>query len=308
MRHLHPLLSVIVPVYNTERYLTTCLESILDQIYSNIEVIVVDDGSTDESGKICDEIAKRDSRVTVIHKDNAGLSSARNIGIQVASGKYIAFVDSDDFLDRNCYKKNIDLLEKYDADVCCYDIFELYPENITVDRHLGELSGCFYAHEFLKELFALWPLVWAKVYRRDFLNFHGLRFIDGILYEDNPFVLGMWIRNPKIVILNEHLHYYRMQRPGAITGSGQPKTSDVFKMMDFVESDFKNNGFDREFLYLIKWSIGNIFWLYSLTPDNLKRAYARKMIAQFIHYFKLSRNFKVMRALLKAFRCWVFAD
>ena len=102
---MHPLLSVIVPVYNTERYLTTCLESILDQIYSNIEVIVVDDGSTDESGKICDEIAKRDSRVTVIHKDNAGLSSARNIGIQVASGKYIAFVDSDDFLDRNCYKK-----------------------------------------------------------------------------------------------------------------------------------------------------------------------------------------------------------
>ena len=101
------LISIIVPVYNVEEYLKECIDSIINQTYKRIEIILVDDGSTDKSGKICDDYAKIDKRIKVVHKENGGLSDARNVGISVSSGKYIAFVDSDDWVEKTMYKKCI---------------------------------------------------------------------------------------------------------------------------------------------------------------------------------------------------------
>ena len=98
------LISIIVPVYNVEEYLKECIDSIINQTYKRIEIILVDDGSTDKSGKICDDYAKIDKRIKVVHKENGGLSDARNVGISVSSGKYIAFVDSDDWVEKTMYK------------------------------------------------------------------------------------------------------------------------------------------------------------------------------------------------------------
>lgn len=106
---MNDLISLIVPVYNVEKYLDKCLETITNQTYSNMEIILIDDGSTDLSGKKCDEWEKKDSRVRVIHKKNGGLSSARNAGIDVAKGKYISFIDSDDYIELNM----IEILRKY---------------------------------------------------------------------------------------------------------------------------------------------------------------------------------------------------
>lgn len=110
-------ISIIVPVYNVERYIERCVESICQQTYTNTEIILVDDGSTDSSGKICDEIAVKDPRIRVIHQQNSGLSAARNAGLAVAKGEYIAFVDSDDYIAQEMYSVMIENMEKYDLDI-----------------------------------------------------------------------------------------------------------------------------------------------------------------------------------------------
>ncbi len=109
--------SIIVPVYNTEKYLKKCFKSITEQTYSNLEIIIVDDGSTDDSGRLCDEYAQFDDRVMVIHKENGGLSSARNEGLRNSTGEYLTFVDSDDYISKDFVEKSLDLCKKYGADI-----------------------------------------------------------------------------------------------------------------------------------------------------------------------------------------------
>ena len=113
-----PLISVIIPVYNVEKYLRRCLDSVIAQTYQNLEIICVDDGSIDDSGKICDQYAVRDARIKVIHQENQGLSAARNRGLDAAEGEYIAFVDSDDYILEDMYKKMLDKLLDYSVDLC----------------------------------------------------------------------------------------------------------------------------------------------------------------------------------------------
>jgi len=124
-----PLISVIVPVYNVEAYLDQCVQSIVDQTYTNLEIILVDDGSPDHCGTMCDAWAEKDTRIRVIHKENGGQAQARNVGIDAATGEYIGFVDSDDVIDRCMYSEMMALIEKYDADLaeCCMQQFTEWP-------------------------------------------------------------------------------------------------------------------------------------------------------------------------------------
>ena len=117
-----PLISVIVPVYNVENYLPRCLDSIINQTYTNLEILLVDDGATDNSGKLCDEYAQKDNRIRVFHKENGGVSSARNMGLDNATGEYIAFVDSDDYIDKCMYEIMLNSSVQNNADivVCGY--------------------------------------------------------------------------------------------------------------------------------------------------------------------------------------------
>ena len=124
------LISIIVPVYNVEQYLDDCLVSILNQTYKNLEIILIDDGSTDNSGKICDEYAKKDSRIIVFHKENGGVSSARNAGLRIAKGIYIGFVDPDDWIAEDMYEVLYLNAKKYDADV------SVCKSKIVINRNL----------------------------------------------------------------------------------------------------------------------------------------------------------------------------
>ena len=123
-------ISVIVPVYNVENYIQYCLESLVNQTYKNLQIILVDDGSTDSSGYICDKYALKDKRIKVIHKSNGGLSSARNSGMQLADGNYIGFVDSDDFIMPTFYEELYNLLQKYDSDIAECEFLRIQMENI----------------------------------------------------------------------------------------------------------------------------------------------------------------------------------
>ena len=144
------LLSIIVPVYNVKSYLKKCVESIINQTYTNLQIILVDDGSTDGSQDICDEFAQRDSRIVVIHKENGGLSTARNVGMDRAKGAYIAFVDSDDWLEPNMYEALISQLEKHEADIVACSFYECKGDekkavgdskNIRVIDYMDEISA-----------------------------------------------------------------------------------------------------------------------------------------------------------------------
>lgn len=121
---MFPLISVIIPIYNVEKYVKRCLDSVLNQTYCHLEVILVDDGSTDSSGKICDEYKKMDTRIRVIHKSNEGVSSARNLGIEVANGEYIAFIDSDDAMEKDCIEYLYRLIQENHCSlsICSYRI------------------------------------------------------------------------------------------------------------------------------------------------------------------------------------------
>lgn len=149
-----PLISIIVPVYNVERYLNKCLDSIIHQTYNNLEIVLVDDGSTDWSGLICDAYATKDNRVTVIHKENNGLSAARNIGLEYSHGELIGFVDSDDYVDRQMYEILLRQLEEDKSDIAICDYMRVDESYSAPENKVKTLvsSKCFSRGEFIDEL------------------------------------------------------------------------------------------------------------------------------------------------------------
>jgi len=250
------IVSVIVPVYNVERYLHKCVESIKNQIYQALEIILVDDGSTDNSGKICDEISKTDDRITVIHKENGGLSDARNAGMDISTGDYIGFVDSDDYIDKDFYEILVRNLEKYDADVsCCRFVFEWDSngerEVIGNDDSLHIYEGT----EALKEYLygkTMDPFAVNKLYKAALLGNAShkdghLRFIKGILSEDNPFCIELFKRTNKIVLVGKSMYHYILKRKGAITNSAvSQKKIDAIFYWDTIRQDCHENYPDYE--------------------------------------------------------------
>lgn len=184
-------ISVIVPVYNVEQYLRKCLDSIINQTYAHLEIILVDDGSTDSSGAICDEYAARDARIRVYHKPNGGLSSARNYGLDRMSGDYIAYVDSDDWLDLDLYRRCIEKFQgKPDIDAVYYEFDDVLPAGER--RHYCyrlDVEGRRGVHDIVyNDLLQqyIWgyynPAVWAKIYKAPLVK--DLRFVEGKNYED----------------------------------------------------------------------------------------------------------------------------
>lgn len=176
-------LSIIVPVYKVERYLARCIDSILNQTYKNLEIVLVDDGSPDRCGEICDEYAKEDERVKVIHKENGGVSSARNVGFENSTGDYIGYVDSDDYIDPKMYSDMIKILEENNLDIVCCEAFIVKGNRIIGNQGDGTLVKYSKENILLKSLVDFQNTIWNKVYRREM--FENVVFPVGRLFEDN---------------------------------------------------------------------------------------------------------------------------
>lgn len=142
-------ISIIVPVYQAEKYISKCIESIVNQAYKNLEIILIDDGSTDSSGEICDRYGERDKRIVVVHTPNKGVSAARNCGLDIATGDYITFVDSDDFLDLQMYSEMIQVAEKYSCDVVMCDCIKEFKGKS--EKYTHAIREGFYDKEQLKQ-------------------------------------------------------------------------------------------------------------------------------------------------------------
>lgn len=146
-------ISVVVPVYNVEQYLEKCVNSIINQTYKNLEIILVDDGATDKSGKLCDELAKLDNRIMVYHKKNGGLSDARNYGVERATGDYIGFVDGDDYIDAEMYEKLYEAIKKENVDVAECNLKIIYSDRVelfTEKKYYSVYTKQEYLEEYLK--------------------------------------------------------------------------------------------------------------------------------------------------------------
>ncbi len=220
------MISVIVPIYNVEDYLPRCLESIVSQTYKDLEIILVDDGSTDSSGIICDDYAHNDSRIQVIHKENGGLSSARNFGLRVASGEYVLMPDGDDALHPRMIESLYNLITSgdYDFAMCYAAVVNSVPEkidtaidysNITIINQEDCMGGLFQVSHKIRHF----VVVWNKLYRYNMIA--DINFIN-TSSEDTCFNTMAFLRTNKAIVLHQNLYYYFM-RPSSITHWGVSK-------------------------------------------------------------------------------------
>ena len=219
---MESLISVIVPVYNVEKYLHRCVQSVLEQTYRNLEIILVDDGSTDESGHICDILANTDKRITVVHQKNAGLSAARNKGIEISHGEYIAFVDSDDYIDTKMYERMLTKMQLCNADmvICGYSKW-LEEQNRVVETEVN-FEECtrqgkeLFTLLFREELSVLMPVAWNKLYKRALWD--KLCYPVGKYHEDEYMIHHLLNRCKTVAMVPEKLYIYSV-RTGSIMAS-----------------------------------------------------------------------------------------
>lgn len=244
---MNELISVIVPVYNVEEYLRNCLDSILQQSYSELQIILIDDGSTDNSGKICDEYEKKDSRIEVIHQQNSGIGRTRNVGLDRAKGQYIAFVDSDDFIHKDMYRDLIKLAKRNKADltVCKFQRFK--NPNFSVKWEDCPTERILRPYDVLAKLPGdqdeVESVLWNKLYKSSLFN--SIRFPEGLINEDAD-IIYLVIDASNIVIVTDQVYYYYRFNENSITRlDTYLYNMDIFKIYDRQQRYYQEKGYSE---------------------------------------------------------------
>lgn len=239
---MDPLISVIVPVYNVEQYLEVCIKSIVTQTYKRIEILIIDDGSTDSSGVMCDEWSKKDDRIKVIHTENKGLSAARNYGLNIANGDYIIFVDSDDYVEKNFFSNLFRVLLEHQADIAIAPMCHVKEEtNLCIDFHEKEIiqeydSRAAIIESFYQKKFSCNAP--SKIFKKDL--FLSIRFPEGRVTEDLAIAYKLFESSSKIVATNKWGYFYR-QRNKSILHSFNKKRLDALEWLDEMARHFGAN-------------------------------------------------------------------
>ena len=226
-------ISIIVPVYAVEAYLSECIDSLLNQTYKNLEIILVDDESPDQCGSICDKYAKQDSRIKVIHKSNGGAASARNAGIDAATGNYICFVDSDDIVSPKYVQNLYMAIQQHDADIAVCSFAQFTKNKIHFFVEL-EPVGCYSRCEYLLQFLKHWScsLLWNKIYRKEVIG--SIRMEEGHRIDDEFFTYQIVLNARKIVVCDELLYQYRL-RASSVMRNIQAHEADLMQdRIDFL--------------------------------------------------------------------------
>lgn len=209
---MQELITVVLPIYNVEQYVAECIDSVINQTYQNIEIILVDDGSQDKSGKICDDYKEKDARIQVIHKENGGLSDARNIGIEKARGKYICFVDSDDIIKESYIENLYQLIRKYNVSMAICDFQRIASIKDIKEDTYPKKEIVYEKREILEKIYnkstyVQTTVAWNKLY--DITLFKKHKFPKGKLHEDEYTTYQLYYDIDKVVMTTEKLYYYR---------------------------------------------------------------------------------------------------
>lgn len=256
-------ISVIVPVYNVEKYLEKCVHSLIAQTYTDLEIILVDDGATDSSGKMCDEFVKKDKRIKVIHKKNGGLSDARNAGFHASTGEYIVFVDSDDYVAPEMMEYMYDNLVKTGADFSTCGVYDVYGDHIVAQQEEAvEVISGEEAFSYILQGTKIKGAIWNKMMKRPIIE--GLQFPVGKTYEDVFFTCDLMQKAKKVCVGTRPEIYY-VHRENSITTRPYSK-----KDYDIIEGYAKTYRLVMEqFPSLKKQAEFRVFWSWFIVFDKL---------------------------------------
>lgn len=235
-----PKVSVIVPIYNVEKYLEKCINSLLSQTLEDIQIILVNDGSKDNSGNIAREYEKNNkNRVIYVEKENGGLSDARNYGLKYATGDFIAFLDSDDYIEKNAYEEMYNKAIEENADYVECDFIWEFPNKIRVDKQ--------YPYKNKKEMLSFVRVVaWNKLIKRQLITDNNLEFPKGLRYEDVEFTYKLIPFVNKFAYVDKPFIHY-VQREGSIANVQNERTAEIFTVLDNVIEFYKKNNIYEEY-------------------------------------------------------------
>lgn len=278
-------ISVIVPVYNVEKYLNKCVDSILNSSYKKLEIILVDDGSVDHSGSLCDDLATKDRRIIVLHKKNGGLSSARNAGLEVATGEYVSFIDSDDYIDANMFEIMLKKGLEEQADIIQCGVYRV-DESGKLSTTIRVEDWSSKSEKILEDFFIsqkIPVMVCNKLFRRSLIQ--DKRFVEGKNNEDNMFMIDVLPNAKSIASVSDQLYYYLI-RISSITGCNfTEKKFDSIYAYKYVLK--KTKDIKQEYVpYVQYWRCKNAFYLWhSICNSNLdkkqKKQYKSKVNKEF---------------------------
>ena len=297
------LISIIIPIYNVEQYLRQCLDSVINQTYKNLEIILVDDGSTDNSGKICDEYAVKDNRIKVIHKENGGVSSARNAGIDIAKGEYIGFVDSDDYIEKDMYEYLLYLCLKYKTKVSVCEYFSNNQINLYSHEQYIPIET-WYSH----------PLVTAyvvvKLFSKDSIK--NIRFkTDIFVGEDGLFSLEILSNLQGIAYGDGKKYYYRYNTDGVTNNSFNTKLLSSIKSITLMMDIAKANKWHITQNKLLHDKIFSAIWLlHKIIISNFDNKFEIKKLCSIIRqnlYYLLISNASFLKKLFAISCCLNFS-
>ncbi|MFG6149943.1 glycosyltransferase family 2 protein [Halobacillus sp. B23F22_1] len=270
---MNPEISIIVPVYKVEKYLEKCIDSILSQTFKNFELILVNDGSPDNCGKICEYYKQKDSRVNVIHKENGGISDARNMGLNYATGNYIGFVDSDDYLLTNMYEVMYNTAIKNGSDIVVCDFFKLNEDENDVskcedrDSPIINLTNYEALEKIYTEIPETFVVVWNKLFKKEI--FKEVKFDKSKIYEDEFITHKLLLEAKKVTYIRKKLYNYLI-REGSIVNSpyNVSKLDKVFALNERVNLFRRLR--NKKILHLSEIRYTDLlFWNYFVTEDNI---------------------------------------
>ena len=314
-----PLVSVIMPVYNVEEFLAKCIESVLDQTLTDLELFVIDDGSTDSSGKICDQYAKKDRRVKVIHKENGGAPTARNAAIDQATGEYMYFIDSDDWIEKDYLEKMYQLAKKYHADLVVTGFLMEYYQNGKFVTYSTSCKDAIYKSQsdFRKNAYkyfnnSLLSLAWNKLMRREIIAKNNLRFPD-TKWDDHHFNME-FLMDVNVVVVSSmaKYHWYR-SRKGAETMINYSDPNMFKKRVEHYEHVlklYKHWGLENDSKSIDaidSYFIGRVFQCIQELADNkdLNRKEKRKKIKSILNDKYTRKALKTAKSLSFKFKILV---
>lgn len=251
---MEELVSIIIPVYNVEQYLNKCIASICSQTYENIEIILVDDGSTDNSGVICEEFAEKDRRIKVFHKQNGGVSSARNFGLEIAQGEYVLFVDSDDYIEENLIETCVENFRMKQVDMVIFNYVKETEEGIILrNSHFKSLKK--YIKSSKKKIRFLTNNVlqyksgwepWNRMFKMEIIKQHNLIFLKGVSFsEDLFFSLKYFLNSSKIEVIKESLYHYVDRGNSAMNSISSIPMDEIDKLCQDFEKFVLGLNFDE---------------------------------------------------------------
>lgn len=268
------LVSIIVPVYNVEKYLERCLDSLISQTLKEIEVICINDGSTDSSGQILSRYAQKDNRIRVINQENAGLSAARNTGLNVAKGEFIGFVDSDDWIDKDFYEKLYNAAITNDCDIAVAGILKHYKQRTAFEFKISQEKIA----RNLAEKFKISDVpdsayVWNKIYKAERIKSLNLKFPVGKYYEDQYFTPQVFLNSGNLIVIPDVVYHYWRHSESIVkcTKKNQRLKQDSKDAFEFMENFIKQYNIDTSHCRKVKkYKFLGLTLMKSITKSNKK--------------------------------------